>query len=671
LADEARELSERREHLDEEWRAFAEARSRLAGDRRQPGPVLGRGPAAPAPGRDEAEAQAGEEAAQHLGWVEVEQQRGMLELEGRAAALERLRSELAAGARDEALAAADLARLRAELSRMEDEQSRVKTSMFQYSCELAEFRAPSEAAAEQASGPEIPRSSTASVAHLLPTAVVSRSPVNQDHRNSSISTSRGGRTTGQTPVSRRSSGHSTPRRLHLEEEGARSAAGSPGNAQMALTRARRDLAAAQQRHGRDSLEALRAAGDLALQLEEAGEAPEEVGRLLKSVLVGFERLLGEDHLDTLRTANNVAVFLDNSGEAEEALPLYRRAAEGRRRQLGKDHPHALDSTYNLALFLQNSGELAEAEQLFREVLCGCAKTFGVRHHSSLDCVERLVEVLEQSSEGDGDHEGDAGRLEERTRLCRELLDGREASLGAEHSDTLRASVLLLEAVSTEQGVASEAVEQVHRDVIRRHEEVLGLADPATLELTMDLAAGLAGRGEVARAEEVLSEAHSAAERAFGPASPAALGYDDELAVVLANAGRLGEAEPLFRRALSERRKALGPWHEDTLRSEHNLAVLLDNAGQREEAGRAYREVHRGRCEVLGEAHPKTVEATYNLAVFLAGHGEGSEVEAKQLLLVAQRGLEAQFGQDDMRTAACAKRLEELCRGHKAISETAM
>mmetsp|Transcript_60312 Transcript_60312/g.166945 ORF Transcript_60312/g.166945 Transcript_60312/m.166945 type:complete len:708 (+) Transcript_60312:89-2212(+) len=665
LAEEARELSERREGLEEELRAIGEARARLAGEwqrLQRAGVQLPLGDA----GAEVLGAQSENvRLAECLAAAEAEQQRGGAELEARNAALGLLRSELTAGAREEAVIVADLAQLRAELGRLEDEQSSMKTSVFQRSCELADFRRHSEADAEvKGSPPE----ATVAVSLTVPVAYsgASPSPRNAGSRGTPM---RGG-TAGHTPASR-SSRHSTPKRLHLEEEAGfhgypsrsvasrSSAASSPGNAQMALTRSRRDLAAAQQRHGRDSLEALRAAGDLALALEEAGEDHEEVGRLLRSVLTGLERQLGEDHLDTLRAANNMAVFLDNSGEAQEALLLYRRASRGRRQQLGKDHPHALDSTYNLALFLQNGGELVEAEDLFREVLAGCIKTFGARHHSSLDCMERLVEVLEQRGAGPDDH----GRPEERVRLCRGLLEGREAVLGAGHTETLRAAVLLLEALSAEQGVASEAVVRAHCDVIRRHEQALGLNDPATLELTMDLAAALASRGEAQRAEEVLRRARAAAEQTCGPASPAALGYDDELAVLLANAGRLAEAEPLFRRALTARRKALGPWHEDTLRSEHNLAVLLDNCGQREEAGRAYREVLRGRSEVLGESHPKTIEATYNLAMFLAG-GEGFREEAERLLVAAQRGLEAHFGHDDARRTACAKRLSELRLGRR-------
>jgi len=624
----------------------------------------------------------------------------------RSSALDKLRTELADGARDEALVVEDLARLRVRLESMEEERSNVRNSMFQCSCTLAELRSVASSEHTEASKSEnecrltatAPRPAMA--AAMAPSALQAQqfvgnhntddikassqagsasarsSPLREAHPGSHLAgLSRhreerrpAGGLSGSadvTPRSRRSSGQSTPKRLHLDDDDGRS---SPGNVEMALSRARCELANAQQRHGRDSVEALRASGTLALAMEEAGQPLEEVGRLLRMVLAGFERLLGQDHLDTLRAANNVAVFLDNGGEAEEALALYRRASEGRRRHLGNDHPHALDSTYNLALFLENSGQLEEAEPLFREVLRGCVKTFGGEHHSSLDCMERLAEVLEQRCRSFNEDEAEnssaqteaEAAAQECTRLRRQILAGRKSSLGLDHPETLQAHVQLAEALSAEPGVTAAELCRVYREAIREHERVLDVGDRATIELTMDLAAGLASRGDLPQAEEVLRTAREVAERELGMNSLAALGYDDELAVVLATAGRLHEAEPLFRRALNSRRKALGPWHEDTLRSEHNLAVLLDNAGHSEEAGRAYREVQRGRLEVLGEDHPKTVEATYNLAIFLAGRGGGCSSEAVRLLQAAQHGLERHgTGQDDPRLETCKERLEEL------------
>lgn len=689
VAEEALALAESRQALDKERGQLRAAQSATAGDAVQ-GNMLGCAGIAKLDETQRLRAAAESE-----------------ELRAQSNALDKLRTELADGARDEALVAEDLARLRERLATMEEERSNLRNSMFQCSCTLAELRSVATSEPAQASKSEAGCRSTAIV--LQPavadanasSALRARRIVNSRGTDNNTVGSRGGsarssplrephsgshpgavamgllrpreerRSTGGlsgsadlTPRSRRSSGQSTPRRLHLDEDDGRS---SPGNAQISLSRARCELANAQQRHGRDSVEALRASGTLALALEEAGECPEEIGRLLRMVLAGFERLLGEDHLDTLRAANNVAVFLDNGGKAEEALALYRRASDGRRRHLGKDHPHSLDSTYNLALFLENSGQVEEAEPLFREVLSGCVRTFGGEHHSSLDCMERLAELLEQRGRSFSDDEAEnasaqteaKAAAQECTRLRRQILAGRKSSLGSDHPETLQAHVQLAEALSAEPGATVEELCRVYREAILKHEQVLGLGDRATIELTMDLAAGLASRGDLPQAEEVLRTAREAAERELGTSSLAALGYDDELAVVLANAGRLHEAEPLFRRALNSRRKALGPWHEDTLRSEHNLAVLLDNAGQSEEAGRAYREVQRGR-EVLGKDHPKTVEATYNLAVFLAVRGGGCSAEAARLLQAAQHGLERHgTGQDDPRLETCKERLKEL------------
>ncbi|CAK0857210.1 unnamed protein product [Prorocentrum cordatum] len=321
---------------------------------------------------------------------------------------------------------------------------------------------------------------------------------------------------------------------------------------------------------------------------------------------------------------------------------------------------------------KNPRVLPEIPGIAPEVKAACPSSV---QGSSLDCMERLAEVLVQVRSEAASAGADLGSEEELVPLCRRLLEGRDAQRGGGGQDALRAALLLLDALTIGRASSEELdeeAERAHADCVRRHGEVLGPGDPATLELTFRLAGRLAGRGEEARAEEVLRGGREAAAQRLGQESGAALSYDDELAVLLAGTGQAAAAEPLFRHVLEARRGSLGPMHEDdTLRSAHNLAVLLDSTGRRAEAGKLYRSVHADRAKALGDAHPKTVEAAYNLAVHLdacardgpAAEGERAGAEAAELFRAAHGHLVAQFGPEDERKA-CAARVQQAsgCEG---------
>jgi len=418
-----------------------------------------------------------------------------------------------------------------------------------------------------------------------------------------------------------------------------------------IERARSELEAAQAHHGEQSHEALHAATELALLLEERSASLPEARRLLRRALAGFEALLGAEHLDTLRAANNLAVFLDNAGEKEEALALYRRASAGRRQHLGGSHPYTLDTLYNLASSLRDAGHSEEAEEVFLEVRQGCMCAFGPRHHGTLDCTEQLAELLETR-----------GALEDVQALYGELLKDREAAQGPHHPDVLR-TLVKLASVLTTAGRLAEA-EEAQRDAVRRHGEALGLDDPTTVELTYNLAAFLESIGKMREAEQVLRSSLAACEGSFGANSPVALGYTDNLAILLEGLGQRREAEALFRHTLQRRHCTLGWEHEDTLRSAANLAVLFDLEGQADEALQLYRRVLAGRAKALGEDHHKTLESKYSLAMHLADHGNLEESASLFTALLFK--FEGTIGPDSEWALACAHKLGEIHKDRKEL-----
>ena len=99
-------------------------------------------------------------------------------------------------------------------------------------------------------------------------------------------------------------------------------------------------------HGLSSKQAIHAATELALQLEDFTPATKEAGQLLRRALEGSVEIYGKEHLNTLRTANNLAVYLDNIGEKEEALRLYLWAKDGRLKQLPGSFEISFRSIFN-------------------------------------------------------------------------------------------------------------------------------------------------------------------------------------------------------------------------------------------------------------------------------------------------------------------------------------
>eukprot|EP00439_Symbiodinium_sp_Y106_P007355 s2819_g1.t1 len=150
----------------------------------------------------------------------------------------------------------------------------------------------------------------------------------------------------------------------------------PAEAEDAVSQARKCLSDVEAQFGYSSKQAIHAATELALQLEELRPATAEAGELLQRALEGSKQAYGEQHLNTLRTANNLAVYLDNIGQKDEALQLYRWARDGRLKQLGATHPYTLDSMYNLASFLFYNGQMADAKEEFIRARDGCVECFG-------------------------------------------------------------------------------------------------------------------------------------------------------------------------------------------------------------------------------------------------------------------------------------------------------
>lgn len=67
---------------------------------------------------------------------------------------------------------------------------------------------------------------------------------------------------------------------------------------------------------------------------------------------------------------------------------------------------------------------------------------------------------------------------------------------------------------------------------------------------------------------------------------------EELAAALAGRGQVEDATALYERLVAIKRELLGPGHPDLARSLHDLAVLQESSGQVDEAGALWAEARR-------------------------------------------------------------------------------
>jgi nephrocystin-3 len=131
-------------------------------------------------------------------------------------------------------------------------------------------------------------------------------------------------------------------------------------------------------------------------LRDNGCYPEAVP-LFRRAIEGRERVLGKDHPDTLTSVNNLAVLLHYKGDYAAAETLYRRAIEGNERVRGKDHRETLTSVNNLAALFYNKGDYAAAEPLLRRALIGLINISRVtkqEHHNLQGCFNNLGKCLQ-------------------------------------------------------------------------------------------------------------------------------------------------------------------------------------------------------------------------------------------------------------------------------------
>ncbi|XTI88858.1 hypothetical protein V2W45_1238678, partial [Cenococcum geophilum] len=202
------------------------------------------------------------------------------------------------------------------------------------------------------------------------------------------------------------------------------------------------------------------------------------------------------------------------------------------------------------------------------------------------------------------------------------LKAREATLGAEHPDTLN-SINGLGLVLWWQGKYKEA-ETMHRRALEAKERVIGAEHPDTLTSMASLASTYRNQGRWKEAEELGVQVTEMRKRVLGAEHPNTLTSMGNLASTYRNQGRWKEAEELDVQVIETSSRVLGAEHPDTLTSIGNLASTYRNQGRWKEAEELEVQVMETRKRVLGAEHPDTLTSINNLAFTLRSQNHTEE-----------------------------------------------
>ena len=217
-----------------------------------------------------------------------------------------------------------------------------------------------------------------------------------------------------------------------------------------------------------------------------------------------------------------------------------------------------------------------------------------------------------------------GQYQKAEQMHRQALQLHENVLGKEHPDTL-SSMNNLAVVLLELGKCEEA-EQMHRQTLKLREKVQGKEHPNTLTSMNNLANVLSDQGKGEEAEQMYWQTLQLREKVLGKEHPDTLSSMNNLAVVLLELGKCEEAEQMHRQTLQLCEKSLGKEHPNTLTSMNNLASVFTSLGKYEEAEQMYRQTLQLREKVLGKENPDTLTSINSLANVLNYLGKYKEAE---------------------------------------------
>jgi len=280
----------------------------------------------------------------------------------------------------------------------------------------------------------------------------------------------------------------------------------------------------------------RSAADLGLFLESVGDLPGAEPPLRQALAID------RGNADPMLAADkeNLAALLVSTRRGEEALVLFRQAAQGHDAEIaarslaamaaldaknaesyyraaleaeesavGKNHPRVAILLDDLALALRQRDDNKDAEPLLRRALAIQEKALGPDHPATASTLNNLGSLLQST-----------GRLAESERLERRALRIFEEKLGPESMELATSCTNLADVLWTKGDRAAAA--ESYRRALAIDESVYGPDDPEVAADLTNLGGLLKESGQAGAAATYLRRALAIYEKAFGPSSPQAL-----------------------------------------------------------------------------------------------------------------------------------------------------
>ncbi|KAF1952737.1 TPR-like protein [Byssothecium circinans] len=278
-----------------------------------------------------------------------------------------------------------------------------------------------------------------------------------------------------------------------------------------------------------------------------------------------------------------------------------------------DDVSTLGAIHGLGLLHRDLGKLDEAEEMYKRALEGREKTLGPEHTSTLHTVNNLGTLY-----------WDQDKLDEAEKMYRRALEGCKKALGPEHTWTL-CTVNNLGTLYTDQGELDEA-EKMFQWALEGYEKAFGPHHTSTLDTVNNFGGLYAVLGKLDEAEKMYRRALEGCKKALGPEHTWTLCTVNNLGNLYVDQGEMDEAEKMFQWALEGYEKAFGPHHMSTLGTANNLGTLYWNQGKLDEAEKMYRRALEGFKKALGLDHTLIFHTVNNLGNLYVSQGEMDKAE---------------------------------------------
>jgi tetratricopeptide (TPR) repeat protein len=255
------------------------------------------------------------------------------------------------------------------------------------------------------------------------------------------------------------------------------------------------------------------------------------------------------------------------GLYDSAIPLVRKAYEGRMKLWGTQNGEVASSLNHLGQVLMLISDYPEAEQRLNQALAIRRQIYGKNSAEVAETLSVLADVLDAKGEY------------------------------AQGEAAIRQALEIRRSVHTK---------KVNPDVAKSLQQ-LGL--------------NYFNRGEYSRAESTLREAVAMQQKLHEGAHPDVALATSSLAFALMEQQRTDEAEPLLRSALAMDRRLYGEDHPETAAGLNNLAYVLEARKRYDDAEAAYRASLAIKRKLLGNTHPTIATTLSNIAYVEYAKGE--------------------------------------------------